>query len=115
MKKSGIQDTPSIYAQAIEEYISRMNEVSLSECPAEFRVAYRHYLEAWQDLHDAVETLPDGILDGLLVGAINGFLFGERDFGLSRMAGSVKNASRAVKTEYRNVEAVAAGYDVALP
>ncbi len=113
--KAGIKDKPSVYAQAIEEFVSRMSEVSLSDCPADFRVAVRQYLDAWLELREVVRTLPDGFLDGVFVGVLNGFLFGERDGGLARMTGNVKQASQVVKLRFQDVEKIAAAYGVAYP
>ena len=113
--KVGIKDTPSVYAQTIEEYVSRMSDVNLSGCPADFRVAFKHHLESWLELREAVRTLPDGFLEGVFVGAINGFLFGELDGGMTRMAGNVKQASKAVKHSFQDVEKISAEYDVVFP
>lgn len=115
MQAVGDAQTPSVYAAAIGAYLDRMAGVDLSECPPRFRVAYRHHLAAWRELKEATEGLPDGFLDGFFAGVLNSILRHEVDGGITRMNDAVAEASREVKRTYREVEAEAARYDVALP
>jgi GYF domain 2 len=111
----GVKETPSAYTQAIASYLSRMRAVDTSDCPADFRVAYKHHLEAWEELQAAVGELPDSFLEGVFVGALNGLLRGELDGGMTRMLDSIKRASQEVRDSFREVENIAARSDVALP
>jgi hypothetical protein len=78
-------------------------------------VAYKHHLTAWSELGVAVGARPDTELEGLFVGFLNGYLYNEKDGGMKRMAENIQQASLAVKDSFREVEAIALEYDVALP
>ena len=39
----------------------------MSDCPADFRVAYRHHMRAWREAELAIKQLPDGLLEGLFM------------------------------------------------
>lgn len=111
----GARETPSTYARAIGEYLALMHEVDMTDCPADFRIAFKHHLESWAELGEAVRALPEGFLEGFFVGALNGLLRGENDGGVTRMADEIKRASGAVSATFREVERIAAQYDVVPP
>lgn len=111
----GAHDSPSNYALAIARYVSRMRAVDTSDCPPEFRVAYKHHLDAWVELQEEVAKLPDDFLEGLFVGMINGLLRREIDGGLTRMGDAIESATKGVNATFREVETIAARHGAALP
>src|ERR1043166_9025868 len=76
---------------ATEAYCTGLEQLDMSDCPADFRVAYRHHIRAWRDAVAAVRELPDGFWEGALIGLLNG-LTGVVDGGYGRMSAAVKAA-----------------------
>ena len=62
----------------------------------------------------AVKQLPDGFLEGVLMGAVNRLLRGEEDGGTGRLEGDVKRAAERVRATWEEVEKIGAKYGVAL-
>ena len=114
MSSVAATETPSAYAAAIQTYLMRVRDIDMSDCPADFRVAFKSHLDCWVDLRTALKAIPEDFIQGFSVGFLNSYLFGEKDGGLSRMAGNVQEASRSVKSSFREVEQIAATYGVAL-
>ena len=46
--------SPAELALLIERYCEEMERIELTECPADFRVAFRKHIRAWRDVHTAV-------------------------------------------------------------
>jgi hypothetical protein len=107
-------DTPSAYATAIGKYLIQVQGVDMSDCPPDFRFAFKRHLDCWVELRSALNAIPEDFLQGFFVGFMNGYLFRERDGGLSRMAANVQQASRNIKTSFREVEQIAAKYGAVL-
>lgn len=105
--------TPTQVANAIGQYCAAADRLDMSDCPAEFRVAFRHHLEAWGKVEVAVRRLPEDFLEGTLVGLVNG-LTGELDGGYSRMVGALKSAEAEVNATFQEVEKIAAKHGAAL-
>ena len=63
--------TASQVANAIATYCEAAANIDTTGCPADFKVAYRHHISAWRDVQGAFHQLPEGFLDGVLVGALN--------------------------------------------
>ncbi len=108
-------DTPSVYAEAIGRYLIQVQAVDTSDCPADFRVAFKRHLDCWIDLRTALKAMPDDFLQGFFVGFMNGYFFGEKDGGMNRMTGNVRQAALEIRTSFREVEEIAAKYGAALP
>ncbi len=105
---------PSQVAQAIDKYCGELERVDMSDCPADFRVAYRHHIGACHEARRALEKLPDSILEGFFMGAINAALRGEMDGGTSRLEGGVNQAFGRVRETWIEVEKIGAKYGAAL-
>ena len=106
--------TPSQIAQAIREYCSNLERLDMSDCPADFRVAYRHHMGAWREAETSIRQLPDGFMESVLMGAINGVLRGEPDGGTSRLQGGLERAFERVRDTWIEVEKIGANYGAAL-
>lgn len=111
----GANAPPSAYADAILLYVSRASRMDMSDCPAEFRVAFRRHLQAWFALRETIRPLPDDAVQGFFVGLLNGYFYGERDGGMARMTANVQEAAGNVKESFGAVEEIAAKHNVALP
>ncbi len=105
--------TPARAVQAIRTYLKRANGINLSDCPAEFQVAYKQHLRAWQDMERAVNELPNDLGAAIWTGVVNAFLRGERDGGANRLEGEVRQAERRIRTTWEEVEKISARYGVA--
>src|SRR4051794_7649122 len=57
--------TPSQLAWTVGQYCNDLDKLDMSDCPADFRVAYRHHIGAWRETHEAIKQLPDGFLEGV--------------------------------------------------
>jgi hypothetical protein len=111
----GANAPPSAYADAIAVYVMQAGRIDVSDCPAEFRVAFRRHLEAWVALRETIKPLPNDAVEGFVVGLLNGYFYGEKDGGLARMTENVQQAAGNVKACFGAVEDIAAKHDVALP
>jgi hypothetical protein len=105
--------TPSQVAQAIGNYLNQAGALDTAECPADFRVAYKQHLRAWEDAEAAIQQLPDGFLEGVFMGAMNALLQGETDGGGKRLQGDLKRALDGVRTSWEEVERIGAKYGAA--
>ena len=106
--------TASQVANAIATYCEVAGNIDTTGCPADFKISYRHHISAWRDVQGAFQQLPEGLIDGVLMGAINLYLQGEVDGGQSRMQGAIQAGMQEVKNTWQEVERIAASYDVAL-
>ena len=106
--------TASQVANAIATYCEAATNIDTPGCPADFKVAYRHHISAWRDVQGAFQQLPEGFLDGVLMGALNLYLQGEVDGGISRMQGAIQEGMQQVESTWHDVERIAASHDVAL-
>jgi hypothetical protein len=104
---------PSVIALCIEHYCDGLENVDMSDCPADFRVAYREHMRAWRQMDAAIKELPDSFMGGFLEGFVNS-LEGELDGGASRIRGDLKNASSNVEGTWSCVEQTGAKYGAAL-
>jgi hypothetical protein len=108
------QATPSQMAWAVGSYCDALEHLDMTDCPADFRVAYKQHMRAWREVLAALQQLPDGFLEGVLVGAVNALLRGEIDGGATRLEGDLKQAIERVRTTWEEVEKIGARYGVAL-
>ena len=106
--------TPSQIAWNVGQYCNDLERLDMADCPADFRVAYRHHIGAWREAQAAIQALPDGFLEGLFMGAMNGILRGEADGGTSRLEGGLKRALERVRDTWIEVEKIGAKYGAAL-
>lgn len=100
-------------AAAIDVYLAAMEKLDLSACPADFRVAFRNHVQAWREAQTVIKQLPDGLLEGLLMGAFNGVL-GESDGGQGRMNEALQQAQERIRSTYEEVEKIGVKYGAAL-
>ncbi len=105
---------PSQVAQAIRQYCEHLEDIDMSDCPPDFRVAYRDHLRAWREAHAAIEQLPDGYLDGFFIGTLNVIIRHESDAGIGRLEGDLKRAMERVRDTWTEVERIGAKYGAAL-
>jgi hypothetical protein len=106
--------TPSQIAAEIVNYCSALERLDMSDCPADFRVAYRHHMTAWREVQGAVQQMPDGFVDGVFMGAINSLIRGEMDGGMGRMQGDLQRGLEKVQSTWFEVEKIGANYGAAL-
>jgi hypothetical protein len=105
---------PSQIGWSIGVYCDGLERLEMSDCPADFRVAYRQHIRAWRDAEAAVKKMPDSFLEGVFVGIWNSALRGEADGGTSRLEGDLKRATERVRTTWEEVERTGAKYGAAL-
>lgn len=106
--------TPAQIAWGIGRYCDDLERLPVADCPADFRVAYRHHLGAWREAQAAIAKLPDGFFEGVFMGAMNSVLRGERDGGTSRLEGEVRRSLERVRDTWIEVEKTGARYGAAL-
>jgi hypothetical protein len=94
---------PSVIALCVEHYCDGLENLDMSDCPADFRVAYHEHMRAWREMDAAIKQLPDSFADGLWEGFVNG-LQGESDGGAGRMREDLKNASSSIESTWSVVE-----------
>ena len=105
--------TPSNLAFAISQYCGRAEKQDVSDCPADFQVAYKYHVRAWREAQAAVNELPDDFLSGLFMGAMNGIFRGETDGGTARLEGDLKQANEKINSTWMELEKIAAAHDIA--
>ncbi len=105
---------PAVQAAAVGRYCETMESCDLSQCPADFAVAYRRHVRAWRVMQGAVGSLPNGFWEGFLAGALNNLVTGEMDGGVGRMNHAVQSAWQDVGQTWAEVEEVGARYGAAL-
>ena len=110
----GSNTKPSNIASAIGVACRQMENIKLSECPADFRIAYRQHSRAWRAYQVAVQQLPDDFLEGVFVGFLNGLLRGEADGGAGRLERGLNRAQERVRITWEDVENIGAKYGAAL-
>lgn len=106
--------TPSQVAWSVGQYCDRLERLDMSDCPADFRVAYKHHIRAWRDTQVALKQLPDCFLEGVFMGAMNSLLRGETDGGQRRLELGLNQALERVRITWENVETTGAKYGAAL-
>ncbi len=106
--------TPAQLAWSIGGYCDRLERLDMTDCPAEFRVAYTQHMRAWRDTQAALKQLPDGLLEGVLMGIGNFFLRREADGGVARLEGDLRRAQERVRATWEEVEKIGAKYGAAL-
>lgn len=106
--------TPSQISWAIGVYCDDLEKIDMSDCPADFRVAYTQHIRAWRESQEAVKQLPDSFFKGLAMGFFNGVFRGERDGGTSRLEGDLKRAAERTRSTWEEVEKIGAKYGAAL-
>jgi hypothetical protein len=104
---------PSHLARAIGVYCDGLDQLDMSDCPADFRVAYRQHVRAWREAQAVVKGLPEGFLQGVFMGVFNALLRGEADGGRGRLEGDLKHAMERVRTTWEEVEKTGAKYGAA--
>ena len=114
VKKLSPGTPPSQVALAVGEYCDEAGRLDLSECPPDFRVAYRHHIEAWREAQGVIKELPDTFLQGFLMGAINGFLRNEADGGTARVEGQLRRALEGIRETFHEVERIGVTHGAAL-
>ncbi len=104
---------PSLIASRVGRYCDDLENLDMSDCPADFRVAYHEHIRAWREAGAVIKELPDSWAGGLWMGFVNG-LQGEMDGGAARMRRDVKAASEKVESTWDVVEQTGAKYGAAL-
>jgi hypothetical protein len=105
---------PSQLTVVLRTYCEEANQLDLSGCPADFRVAFRHYIAAVGDMQQAAAQMPEDFAQGVLMGALNSALLGEADGGVGRIQGNMNLAMERMKATYAEVERIGAKYGAAL-
>lgn len=113
--QTAIPTTTTVEARAalLDEYCRGLDEFDMSECPPDFRLAFRHHIEAWRSAASKLREMPDGFWEGVLMGAVNS-LSGEMDGGAGRLNSEMQQAQRAIKETYQEAERIAAKYGAVL-
>lgn len=92
--------------QAITSTVEKMRAIDLSGCPSDFREAYVRNTAAWRDLALQLKQEPDGVMEELFVGFVNG-LGGELDGGVKKQKNARDAKLNAISTTWTDVEASA--------
>lgn len=92
-------------ADAIATYASALKSLDMSQCPTEFREAYLRHANAWRDFALQLGKEPQGGVDAVLQGFING-LSGEFDGGAGRLQRARDSRMEAVSSTWGEVEAI---------
>ena len=58
--------------QAVAAVAEKMRAIDLSGCPSDFREAYVRHAAAWRAMALQIQQEPDGALEALLMGFLNG-------------------------------------------
>ena len=85
----------------------------MSECPPDFRLAFRQHIHSWRAASARWSEMPDGFWQGVLMGAVNS-LSGEPDGGARRLSAEMREAQRAVDESYNEAVRIAAQYGAVL-
>lgn len=110
----GATATPATFCLATGKYCDLVEQLDLSDCPADFRVAYRQHLRAWRETQHATSQYPDNLLTQILLGAWNGVVKGEMDGGSGRILAGIQKAMDRVHATWEEVEKIGARYGAAL-
>ncbi|MBO4422054.1 MAG: hypothetical protein J5879_01340, partial [Clostridia bacterium] len=103
------ENLPDNPRQAYQTVVSRMRAIDTSDCPGDFRMAYERHIHAWEGMRDQVLSEPDGVLESLFVGFING-LSGDFTGGLADMGKAEQYWNQQIKDTFNEVRAVALKY-----
>ena len=95
--------------EAMVLVVKRMRAIDTSKCPNNFRAAYERHIQAWEGARDQILSEPDGILESLFVGFING-LSGDFSGGAVDMANAREYWSFQIKSTFNEVLAIAIEY-----
>lgn len=105
--------TPSQIADVWGRFCAESEQLDLSACPPDFRVAFRQHVRACRDVEAAIREFPDDFQEGLLIGLLNG-LGGEGDGGINRLEREFKAAFQRGNSTFDEVERTALKYGTAL-
>ncbi len=106
-------NSPSQVAGIIERYCHSLQKLDIADCPAKFKVALRHYINALKNFVEELQKLPNDPVEAVVMGFFNGLFRGEVDGGLGRLENNFKQAFSKVTTTWEELERVAAQYGVA--
>ncbi|MEI7686695.1 MAG: hypothetical protein WCL32_16880 [Planctomycetota bacterium] len=113
----GLKKDPSPRDRSIslEAFCRRATLIDLSDSPADFRVAYRHYLISINELASALNEVPDGFVEDFLVSIVhNAFIQGELDGGVKRQSNAINDRRGKFIESRKAMEKIAAGFGAAL-
>lgn len=102
--------TPAQYAAVLGELCDVLQRQDMSGCPRNFRVACEQNSRALRDAQRAVEQYPEGFMEAVATGALNYWIRGEKDGGVTRLRDEVKTALDRVRATSDEVERIAANY-----
>ena len=102
--------TPAQYAAVLGELCDVLERQEMSGCPRDFRVACEQNARALRDAQRAVEQYPESFVEGVATGALNYWIRGEKDGGVTRLRDDVKSALNRVRATSDEVERIAANY-----
>lgn len=105
--------TPSQRIEMLKQYCDNFQKLDISDCPANFKIALKHYMSALQNFLEEIQKLPTSFAEGFVMGFFNKLLRGELDGGISRLENNFKQALNRVNTTWEEVEKIAAQYGVA--
>lgn len=103
----------AVTIQLVIKYCDGLDHYDMSECPPDFRLAFRQHIRSWRAAAAQWSAMPDGFWQGVLVGAVNS-MSGESDGGARRMSTEMREAQQAVDTTYKEAERIAAQYGAVL-
>lgn len=99
--------------QLVIKYCDGLDQYDMSECPPDFRLAFRQHIHSWRTALARWNEMPDGFWQGVLMGAVNS-LSGESDGGARRLSTEMREAQRAVDESYNEAVRIAAQYGAVL-
>src|SRR5262245_12039784 len=97
--------------EAARRVSAQFRQLDTRACPDDFREAFLKYCQAFANVVDVMQELPQSEMDAFLVMVFNG-LGGKRDGGVGEMRREVKEAKRQFRTAQENLEVVLLRYDI---
>jgi|GEM_PF-2589362 len=101
-------------ADSIRTFVADASAQELKDCPPDFRVAYRRYVESMSELARTLDKLPDTFEEGVLLGMLNFASDTETDGAANGLTGELASALKNAEASWRHVEDIALEHDVAL-
>lgn len=95
--------------EAVMWYVSEIDELDLSACPTDFRLAYTEHVGAWRGMVIQLQSEPDSVIESIIYGFAKG-LGGDLSGGVNESLQARKLHLSKIQATWTEVEVVAARY-----
>jgi len=95
--------------EAVMSYVGEIDELDLSACPTDFRVAYTEHVGAWRGMVVQLQSEPDGVIESIVYGFAKG-LGGDLSGGVNESLQARKSHLSKIQATWTEVEIIAARY-----